>query len=139
MCSSDLFGDIAAFSFNGNKVVTTGGGGVIVSRHSKMVKRAKYLTTTAKVPHPFEFSHSEVGYNYRMPNLNAALGCAQLEQADQYLTSKRETAAQYRRFFVHIELIFVEEPEGVDSSCWLNDIVFENCKERDGFLEVVNS
>jgi perosamine synthetase len=133
------FGDIAAFSFNGNKVVTTGGGGVIVSRHSKMVKRAKYLTTTAKVPHPFEFSHSEVGYNYRMPNLNAALGCAQLEQADQYLTSKRETAAQYKRFFLNREEIFVDEPEGAESNFWLNAIVLKNRKERDEFLEVVNA
>ena len=133
------FGDIAAFSFNGNKVVTTGGGGVIVSRHSKMVKRAKYLTTTAKVPHPFEFSHSEVGYNYRMPNLNAALGCAQLEQADQYLTSKRETAAQYKRFFLNREEIFVDEPEDAESNFWLNAIVLKNRKERDEFLEVVNA
>ena len=133
------FGDIAAFSFNGNKVVTTGGGGVIVSRHSKMVKRAKYLTTTAKVPHPFDFSHSEVGYNYRMPNLNAALGCAQLEQADQYLTSKRETAAQYKRFFLNREEIFVDEPEGAESNFWLNAIVLKNRKERDEFLEVVNA
>ena len=133
------FGDIAAFSFNGNKVITTGGGGIIVSRHSKMIKRAKYLTTTAKVPHPFEFSHSEVGYNYRMPNLNAALGCAQLEQADQYLTSKRETAAQYKRFFLNREEIFVDEPEGAESNFWLNAIVLKNRKERDEFLEVVNA
>jgi len=104
-----------------------------------MVKRAKYLTTTAKVPHPFEFSHSEVGYNYRMPNLNAALGCAQLEQADQYLTSKRETAAQYKRFFLNREEIFVDEPEGAESNFWLNAIVLKNRKERDEFLEVVNA
>ena len=133
------FGDIAAFSFNGNKVITTGGGGIIVSRHSKMIKRAKYLTTTAKVPHPFEFSHSEVGYNYRMPNLNAALGCAQLEQTDKYLISKRETAAQYKDFFLNREETFVDEPKGAESNFWLNAIVLKNRKERDKLLEVVNA
>ena len=133
------FGDIAAFSFNGNKVITTGGGGIVVARHPEMIVRAKYITTTAKVPHPFEFSHSEVGYNYRMPNLNAALGCAQLEQADKYLASKRETASQYKNFFSTRDEMFVDEPEGAESNFWLNAIVLGNRTERDAFLEAVNA
>ena len=82
------FASMATLSFNGNKVITTGGGGMIITDDSELAKRAKYITTTAKVPHPYEFVHDEIGYNYRMPNLNAALGCAQMERLDEFLSDK---------------------------------------------------
>ena len=93
------FGEVAAFSFNGNKIVTSGGGGAITTNNIELGERAKFLTTTAKQPHPFEYIHNELGYNFRMPNLNAALACAQLEQLDLYLNKKRILAMSYELFF----------------------------------------
>lgn len=133
------FGDIAAFSFNGNKIMTTGGGGFIIARAPEIANRAKHITTTAKIPHPYEFAHDEIGYNYRMPNLNAALGCAQLEQMDFFLKSKRELADKYRSYFDNKKELFVDEIEGAKSNFWLNAIVLKDREERDEFLEYVNS
>ncbi|MCF6216952.1 MAG: LegC family aminotransferase [Emcibacter sp.] len=132
------FGDISAFSFNGNKIITTGGGGMIIAKNPDIVKKAKYLTTTAKVPHPYEFTHDEVGYNYRMPNLNAALGCAQLEHLDSYLTSKREVANLYKDFFSDRDETFIDEPEGGKSNFWLNAILLGDDVDRNGFLRRIN-
>lgn len=132
------FGDIAAFSFNGNKIITTGGGGVVVAKDKKLLKRAKHLTTTAKVPHAFEFTHDEIGYNYRMPNLNAALGCAQLEQMECYLKSKREVASHYKDFFETRSELFIDEPSSSTSNFWLNAIALDSKETRDKFLTDVN-
>ena len=90
---------MATLSFNGNKVITTGGGGMIITDDADLAKRAKHITTTAKVPHPYEFVHDEIGYNYRMPNLNAALGCAQMERLDEILAIKKQLAGQWNEFF----------------------------------------
>ncbi len=133
------FGQLGAFSFNGNKVITSGGGGVIVTDDENLAKRAKHLTTTAKIPHPYEFMHDEIGYNYRMPNLNAALLVAQLEQLDRFLVSKRELASIYRDFFIDIENIsFVNEPENAQSNYWLQTILLNNERQQKKFLQKAN-
>ncbi|WP_423803813.1 LegC family aminotransferase [Paremcibacter congregatus] len=132
------FGDISAYSFNGNKIITTGGGGMIIARNSDVIKKAKHLTTTAKIPHLYEFTHDEVGFNYRMPNLNAALGCAQLEQLDSYLASKRKVAKLYKDFFSGRPETFVDEPEEGRSNFWLNAILLADDVERDHFLKEIN-
>ncbi|KIQ97489.1 LegC family aminotransferase [Lysobacter sp. A03] len=133
------FGQLATLSFNGNKVITTGGGGMIITDDEVLAKRAKHLTTTAKVPHPYEFVHDEVGYNYRMPNLNAALGCAQMELLPQMLAIKAEVAARYREFFAGQGVRFIDAPEGTTSNFWLNAIVLDSEAERDAFLEYTNA
>lgn len=117
------FGHLGIVSFNGNKLITTGGGGAILTNNPMLAKRAKHLTTTAKVPHKWEFVHDEVAFNYRMPNLNAALGLAQLERVPDMLVRKRRLAGTYREAFKSIEgLDFVSEPEGSISNYWLNAI-----------------
>lgn len=131
-------GDFSILSFNGNKILTTGGGGMICTNDEAAAKRATHLTTTAKVPHSWDYIHDEVGYNYRMPNLNAALGRAQLEQLDGFLTSKRQLAAEYRDFFTSRSEVFVDEPAGAKSNFWLNAIIMENQAERDAFLKATN-
>ena len=104
---------LAALSFNGNKIVTTGGGGAILTNDEELGRRAKHITTTAKLPHKWAFVHDEIGFNYRLPNLNAALGCAQLEQLDGFLASKRRLAAAYQRAFAGVPgVAFAREPEG---------------------------
>lgn len=132
------FGKISALSFNGNKILTTGGGGLIATADETLAKQAKHLTTTAKVAHPWDFVHDEIGYNYRMPNLNAALGCAQLEQLDGFLASKRGLAGAYRDFFKDRHEIFVEEPKHATSNFWLNAVILQNQTERDHLLEETN-
>lgn len=133
------FGKLGTFSFNGNKIITSGGGGVIVTDDEKLAKKAKHLTTTAKIPHPYEYVHDEIGYNYRMPNLNAALLVAQLEQLDNFLKNKRLLTHQYRDFFNSIENIkFVEEPQNSNSNYWLQAVILNNLEERDRFLEFTN-
>ena len=133
------FGRIGALSFNGNKTLTTGGGGMLLFDDPELGARAKHLTTQAKVPHRWEFRHDAIGYNYRMPNINAALGCAQLEQLDSLIQSKREVAAAYARFFADIpDIQFVTEPEGSFSNYWLNAILLPSRKEREAFLEYSN-
>ncbi len=129
---------IGILSFNGNKTITSGGGGMILLQDEDTAKRAKYLTTTARVPHRWEFVHSEVGYNYRLPNLNAALACAQLEKLPEFLKNKRETASRYREFFKNQAYEFIEEPEGCESSYWLNAIMLQDREERDLFLSATN-
>lgn len=131
-------GEVGVFSFNGNKIVTCGGGGVIVTNNEQLGMKGKYLTTTAKVPHAYEFYHDELGYNYRMPNLNAALACAQLEQLNSFLAKKRELALEYKLFFDECDIKFrVETPE-TRANYWLMSIEFENRAERNVFLEETN-
>jgi aminotransferase in exopolysaccharide biosynthesis len=132
-------GIVAAFSFNGNKTVTCGGGGCIITDDETIAKRAKYLTTTAKRPHRWEFFHDEVAYNYRLPNLNAALACAQLEQLDAFIDDKRETAAYYGEALRALNVPFITERPGTRSNYWLNAIVLDNRQQRDRFLELSNS
>jgi perosamine synthetase len=133
------FGKLGTLSFNGNKVITTGGGGMIITDDEPVAKRAKHLTTTAKIPHPFEFVHDEVGYNYRLPNLNAALGCAQMERLPQMLAVKANVARQYADFCERVGLKFVSAPHGSKSNYWLNAIVMNSVGERDALLDYTNA
>ena len=135
---SGTFGLLGAFSFNGNKTITCGGGGMIVTNDEKLGKLAKHLTTQAKVPHPYEFVHDQVGYNYRLPNLNAALACGQMEVLDRIIASKRSLAKKYKQFFANTEVHYVDEPSGTFSNFWLNSILFPNQTQRDAFLEHSN-
>jgi len=132
------FGEIAAVSFNGNKIITTGGGGMILC-DAEVGKRAKHLTTTAKKPHPYEYVHDEVGYNYRLPNINAALGVAQLEQLPEFLAEKRALAMQYRNLLKDTEFQFVDEPKGCQSNFWLNAVLCPDEHSRNHLLEVTNA
>jgi perosamine synthetase len=136
------FGQVSALSFNGNKVVTTGGGGAVLTNDEEIAKRAKHLSTTAKLPHKWEYIHDQVGYNYRMPNINAALGCAQLEQLPNWIVEKRALASKYAEAFEGISgLEFVKEPEDSESNYWLNAIVLDAVavENRNAILEVLNS
>jgi len=134
------FGKLGVFSFNGNKIITSGGGGIIVTDDEKLAKRAKYLTTTAKVPHKWEYSHDEIGFNYRMPNLNAALLLAQLEQLDGFVASKRELACEYEKFFMTNENIdFIKEPNDSKSNYWLQAVLIKDANKRDEFLDFTNN
>lgn len=133
---------LAALSFNGNKIVTTGGGGAILTNDEELGRRAKHITTTAKLPHKWAFVHDEVGFNYRLPNLNAALGCAQLEQLDGFLVSKRRLAAAYQRAFAGVPGVqFSREPEGTTSNYWLNAILLDeaHAAARDELLTALNA
>ena len=132
-------GEMGVFSFNGNKIVTCGGGGAIVTNNEQLGMKGKYLTTTAKVPHPYEFFHDELGYNFRMPNLNAALACAQLEQLDLFLTNKRTLAFEYKAFFDDSGIKFRTETPNTKANYWLMCIELENQKERDLFLAETNA
>jgi perosamine synthetase len=134
-------GRVAALSFNGNKVMTTGGGGAILTNDPELARRAKHLTTTARVPHRWNFIHDEIGYNYRLPNLNAALGCAQLERVPGMITRKRALAARYAAAFADVAGVrFLAEPEGCRSNYWLNTIVLDptNAAEHEAVLELLN-
>jgi len=134
------FGKLGAFSFNGNKIITSGGGGVIVTDDEILAKRAKHLTTTAKIPHPYEYRHDEIGYNYRMPNLNAALLVAQLEQLDLFVSNKRELALKYEEFFKSLQDInFIKEPKNSKSNYWLQAVIVKDLENRDEFLKYTNS
>ena len=132
---SGVFG---TFSFNGNKIITTGGGGMIVTDDEELANRAKHLTTTAKRPHAYEYFHDELGYNYRMPNLNAALGLAQLAKLDFFLSEKRNVAARYRDFFANFDADLVWERKNTNSNFWFNCLLFENLEARDAFLVETN-
>jgi len=132
------FGKLGILSFNGNKIVTAGGGGAILTNNENLAKKAKHLTTTAKVPHKWEYYHDEIGYNYRMPNLNAALLLAQLENLDIFIKIKRKIANKYEKFFKELEIKFITEPQGAYSNYWLNAILMGNKKERNIFLEFSN-
>ena len=133
-----LFGNLGVLSFNGNKIITTGGGGMIITNDQALARKAKHLTTTAKTPHAWEYVHDEVGYNYRMPNINAALGCAQLENLVETLKIKRQLANDYMQFFSNRSETFVNELPGTTSNYWLNAIVLKDLKERNSFLEQTN-
>lgn len=133
------FGRMGTLSFNGNKIITTGGGGMIVTDDEALARRLRHLTTTAKIAHPYEYVHDEVGYNYRMPNLNAALGCAQMEQLDGFLAHKRELAARYATFFDELGVRFVREPKEALANYWLNAVVLGSLAERDDFLQQTNA
>lgn len=132
------FGEIGTFSFNGNKTITCGGGGALVTNNPEIAKRAKHLTTQAKVPHAWAFVHDEIGYNYRMPNLNAALACAQLEQLETFIQKKRHLAEIYSEFFKQKNIEFINEINGAKSNYWLNAILFQDRIEREGFLKYAN-
>ena len=133
------FGQMGVISFNGNKIITGGSGGCVITDNEILAKRAKHLTTTAKVPHKWEYIHDMIGYNYRMPNLNAALIVAQLEQLDKFLSSKRSLANAYKEFFKNSDIRFVTEPENSKSNYWLNAILLKNKEQRDSFLNETNS
>lgn len=133
-----LFGKVGVFSFNGNKTITTGGGGMVITNDKQLASYIKHITTTAKIPHKWECAHDEIGYNYRMPNINAAVGCAQIENIRPILMNKRETAAEYINFFKNTNVKFIHEPENSISNYWLNSVLFNNKEERDSFLEFSN-
>ena len=133
------FGKVGAISFNGNKTITTGGGGMLLFQDEELGTLAKHLTTQAKVPHRWAFVHDHIGYNYRMPNINAALGCAQLENIDRYVADKRETAAIYADFFKNIpDITFFTEPEDCRSNYWLNVVMLKDKSAQQEFLEYTN-
>lgn len=133
------FGKLGILSFNGNKTITTGGGGMIITNDDELGPLAKYITTTAKKPHPWKFEHDMVGFNYRLPNVNAALGCAQMERLKDILESKRNTAHAYRDFFSQVaEIDYVPEPSDSISNYWLNVILLNNFIEREEFLKQSN-
>jgi len=135
------FGVMGTLSFNGNKTVTTGGGGAVLTDDADLAARARHLTTTAKVPHRWEYHHDEIGYNYRMPNLNAALGCAQLEQLPGFLEAKRRLFTRYRSAFANIaEVRLFDEPAGCRSNYWLQTLLLKEqaAAERDAVLAAAN-
>jgi perosamine synthetase len=132
------FGKVGAFSFNGNKIVTSGGGGAIVTNDIELGHFAKHLTTTAKIQHRYEYAHDDLGYNYRMPNLNAALACAQLEQMDGFLADKRILANEYHSFFSRLGIKFRKELPNTKANYWLMCVQLENKVERDFFLNISN-
>jgi len=133
------FGQMGVMSFNGNKIITAGGGGCIITNNEVLAKKAKHLTTTAKITHKWEYTHNMVGYNYRMPNLNAALLVAQLENLESFLLNKRELAMMYKDFFSDKACHFVEESLHSKSNYWLNTIILKDKEQRDLFLEEANS
>lgn len=133
-----VFGKVGIFSFNGNKTVTCGGGGALITNDEAIAKRAKHLTTQAKVPHKWEFVHDEIGYNYRMPNLNAALACAQLEQLAMFVENKRALATKYNALFRALSISFVNEPVNTKANYWLNAVLLKDRTERDEFLTYCN-
>lgn len=133
------FGKIGAISFNGNKTITTGGGGMMLFNDEELAKFAKHITTQAKVPHRWEFRHDHIGYNYRMPNINAAIGCAQLENLDKYVESKRKVASEYEEFFKNVpEIEFFVDSENTYSNYWLNAVILKDKKAQLEFLEQTN-
>ena len=133
------FGDFSAISFNGNKVITTGGGGMVLCKRVADGMHTKHVTTTAKVPHPYEFFHDEAGFNYRLPNLNAALGCAQMEVLPKFIQQKRALALQYNDFFAGSEFTFITEPDYAQSNYWLNAIICPNTEVRETFIKETNA
>lgn len=132
------FGKCGILSFNGNKTITTGGGGMILTNDEELGRLAKHLTTTAKLPHQWEFVHDMVGYNYRLTNLSAALGCAQMEQLSQFLLKKRSLAEAYAGFFETLKMKFVTEPSHCKSNYWLNTLILEDINARNNFITFAN-
>lgn len=132
------FSKVSAISFNGNKTITTGGGGLLLFHDELLGKYAKHLTTQAKVPHRWEFMHDHIGYNYRMPNINAALGCAQMECLSRFVDNKRETAELYKKYFADTDIQFFSEPADCRSNYWLNAVFLKDKRTRDEFLTYTN-
>lgn len=132
------FGLLGILSFNGNKTVTCGGGGMILTNNERLAKLAKHLTTTAKVPHTWEYDHDQIGYNYRLPNLNAALACAQMEQLPRFVENKRELADLYHNFFTDTNITTIKETAFSKANYWLNAILFPDKRERNAFLRYTN-
>jgi len=132
------FGEFGVFSFNGNKVITSGGGGIIVTNDPTLAKKAKHITTTAKLAHPYEFIHDDEAFNYRLPNINAALGCAQMESLDIILDNKRLLAEEYNAFFEEKSIVFAKALNETKQNHWLNAILLENKSIRDDFLNQTN-
>lgn len=132
------FGNIGVLSFNGNKTITTGGGGMLLFNDLMLAKKAKHLTTQAKISHAWEFVHDEIGYNYRMPNINAALGLAQLENIEQFINIQRNIAAKYESFFSTSDIHFFKEPVDAKSNYWLNVLILKDRLSRDEFLKYTN-
>ena len=136
---SGTFAKLGILSFNGNKIITAGGGGCILTNNKSLAKKAKHLTTTAKVSHKWDFIHDMVGYNYRMPNINAALLIAQLEQLRKFIINKRKLANKYEAFCEKMDYDFFKEPKDCKSNYWLNSLIFKNKSHRDRFLKETNS
>jgi aminotransferase in exopolysaccharide biosynthesis len=132
------FGLMGVLSFNGNKIITAGGGGAIITNNTEIARRAKHLSTQAKIPHVWNYEHDEVGYNYRMPNINAALVLAQLEKLDTLIASKRKITEKYKIFFQNQGMKFFTEPKNSFSNYWLNAILLKDRTERDAFLRFTN-
>ena len=132
------FGLLGTLSFNGNKTITTGGGGMIITNDETLAQKAKHITTTAKIPHRWDFEHDMVAYNYRLPNLNAALGCAQMESLPNFIEKKRIIAKKYHEFFKEKSVDFILEPNETKSNYWLNALILSNLEERNAFLEETN-
>lgn len=135
---SGRFGLAGVFSFNGNKIATSGGGGMLISDDEKVAKLARHLSTTAKIPHPYEYNHDYIAYNYRMPNLNAALLKAQLENLNLFLSKKRDLAKRYAKFFDSIGVKFISEPVDCLSNYWLMGVIMDDRKSRDELLKYAN-
>lgn len=133
------FGLLGVFSFNGNKTITCGGGGIIITNDEKLAKLTKHLTTQAKIPHAWEFAHDYIGYNYRLPNLNAAMACAQMEMLDEFISNKRVLALEYKSLFQKLDIQFIHEPMNSHSNYWLNAVLFKSRVERDLFLTYSNN
>ena len=132
------FGLLGTLSFNGNKTITTGGGGMIITNDEALAKKAKHITTTAKLPHKWDFEHDMIAYNYRLPNINSALGCAQMESLPEFLIKKRILAKKYEQFFASKPINFISEPQHTKANYWLNAVILENLEERNAFLEETN-
>ena len=132
------FGLMGVFSYNGNKTITTGGGGMIVTNNRNIAKKAKHITTTAKIPHKWVYNHDQIAFNYRLTNLSAAVGVAQMEYINKIITNKRKTANLYKDFFYNVGINYFSEYKNASSNYWLNSIILENIKERDLFLEHLN-
>ena len=133
------FGLLSALSFNGNKIITTGGGGMILTNNENLAEKAKHISTTARRPHTYEYIHDQIGYNYRLPNINAALGCAQMENLNSILKSKRAIANNYKIFALANDFSFIKEPNDSLSNYWLNALILKDKNERDNFLKELNN
>lgn len=134
-----VIGKLAALSFNGNKIITTGGGGMVLTNDDELAFRAKHITTTARVPHQWAVEHDGIGFNYRLPNLNAALGVAQMEQLPEFVKNKRDLATRYNSWCAQNGVCFIKEPSGSHSNYWLNAILIEDRKQRDAMLAYTNT
>jgi len=133
-----LFGKVGVFSFNGNKIITAGGGGMLVFDDEQLAKKAKHITTTSKVPHPYEYIHDEIGYNYRITNLAAALGVAQMENLQLFIDKQRYLANVYKDYFKDTNIDFIKEPKDSKSNYWLNTVMLKDEQTRDEFLKYTN-